>query len=282
MTRRVALSIAGSDPSGGAGIQADLKTFTALGVYGAAAITCLTVQNTGGVSAFAPVEPRLVRDQIAAVLNDLPVSHVKIGMIGSAAVAEAVAEALANFSGEVIYDPVLAAGDGHKLLPAADLKVLKSTVLERATVLTPNLPELTALSGQAATEDAEIAVAAAALFAALPRLRAMAITGGHRRPEAAEIVDLLLLKENAGEKSGEGAGLTRHEHRHPRLAGGNFHGTGCTFAAALAACHLKCGAWPEAFQLAAAFTEAAIKAGAAHRIGRGPHHPLAHQEVFRR
>lgn len=264
MPRRIVLSIAGSDPSGGAGIQADLKTFTALGVYGAAAITCLTVQNTGGMRAFSAVDPILVRRQIEAVLSDLPVSHVKIGMIGGAAVAKAVAEVLADFSGEVVYDPVLAAGDGHALLPAADLAVLKATVMNRATVLTPNLPELEILSGQPEA-------AAASLFAAYPRLRALVITGGHRREEEAEIVDLLLLKE--------GYGLTSHEQRHPRLAGGNFHGTGCTFAAALTACHLKYGSWPEAFQAATAFTEAAIRAGAELKLGHGPHHPLAHHLV---
>jgi len=263
LPRRIVLSIAGSDPSGGAGIQADLKTFTALGVYGAAAITCLTVQNTGGVRAFSAVDPILVRRQIEAVLSDLPVSHVKIGMIGGAAAAKAVAEALADFSGEVVYDPVLAAGDGHALLPAADLAVLKTTVMNRATVLTPNLPELEILSGQPE--------AAASLFTACPRLRALVITGGHRREEEAEIVDLLLLKE--------GDGLTSHEQRHPRLAGGNFHGTGCTFAAALTACHLKYGSWPEAFRQAVAFTEAAIRAGAELKLGRGPHHPLAHHLV---
>ena len=106
------LAIAGSDPSGGAGVQADVKTCTVLGVYCGAAITCITVQNTKGVRSFSPLAPELVEEQITAVLCDMPVTHIKIGMVGSAAVAAAISSALSGFSGEIICDPVLAASNG--------------------------------------------------------------------------------------------------------------------------------------------------------------------------
>ncbi|HSR35854.1 MAG TPA: hydroxymethylpyrimidine/phosphomethylpyrimidine kinase, partial [Desulfurivibrionaceae bacterium] len=174
-TPPVILSIAGSDPSGGAGIQADLKTCATLGVYGAAAITCLTVQNTTGVRSFTLLAPELVREQIRAVLDDLPVSHVKIGMVGSAAIATVIAEALADFHGEVVYDPVLRAGAGQSLLEG-EARAALSQLLARATALTPNLPELVALSGSPCATAQEITVAVVALFQAHPRLAAVVVT----------------------------------------------------------------------------------------------------------
>lgn len=271
------LSIAGSDPSGGAGIQADLKTCTALGVYGAAAITCLTVQNTLGVRYFQPLEPQLVYDQIRTVLEDLPVSHVKIGMVGTAGVAGAVAAALQGFTGEVIYDPVLLAGDGHQLFAAGDLPGLADSLLARVTVLTPNLPELATLCqvtpAAADPADEELLNRADILLDRFPNLRAVVITGGHRGQEEPMIRDLLVQRQAVG----KGRVV---ESCHPRLASSNLHGTGCTFASALAAWHLRCHDYPEAFRRASAFTLAAIRAGAGLTMGGG-NGPLGHHLLVR-
>ena len=147
------LTIAGSDPSGGAGIQADLKTFTAAGVYGAAAITSLTAQNTKGVRAVQPVAPEFVKQQVKLVLEDLPVSHIKTGMIGTAAIARILGEILHDFPGEVICDPVLSASDGAPLLEGSGLDDFKRHLLGNATVITPNLPELSKLSGMEAPDQ---------------------------------------------------------------------------------------------------------------------------------
>ena len=127
--QQIILTIAGSDPSGGAGIQADIKTFVTAGVYGAAAITSLTVQNTTGVFAVQPVEPSFIRDQISYVLADLNVSHIKIGMLGSAAAAAVISAVLADFSGEVIYDPVLVSSSGRRLFDRMDLDVALNDLL---------------------------------------------------------------------------------------------------------------------------------------------------------
>lgn len=279
------LSIAGSDPAGGAGIQADLKTCTALGVYGAAAITCVTVQNSQGVRYFEPLEQQLVYDQIRAVLVDLPISHIKIGMLGSAQVADAVAAALHDFTGVIVYDPVLKAGDGHTLLPATALQRLAADLLSKITVITPNLPELATLDrllpqppGQAPSLPAGIGAdspltAAARLLQRFPRLQAVALTGGHAEPECDELTDWLLTR-------GEGQQLKVTRVEHPRLKSGNLHGTGCTFATALAACHLLSGDYQRAMRRAVDFTSAAIKAGAGLSMGGG-NGPLAHHLVTR-
>ena len=268
----VVLSIAGSDPSGGAGIQADLKTFATLGVYGAAAVTCLTVQNTLGVRSFTPLAPLLVTEQIRAVLDDLPVSHVKIGMVGSAAIASAIAATLHDFAGEVVYDPVLKAGTGQSLL-AGEARAALAHLLDRATVLTPNLPELAALSGLPCATATEITAAATALFQRHPRLAAMAVTGGHRDEAGSEIVDLLYQRLPDGS-------LATSEHRHPRLASRNLHGTGCTFAAALAACHALGGSYEKAFREASRLVAALIEQSADLSLGHGTG-PLLHHLVRR-
>ncbi|MDX1777027.1 MAG: hydroxymethylpyrimidine/phosphomethylpyrimidine kinase, partial [Desulfobulbales bacterium] len=141
-TLQVALSIAGSDPSGGAGIQADVKTFTAIGVYCGAAITSLTVQNTRGVFAVQPVDPVFVGKQIDTVLRDLAVSHIKIGMLGSAAVALSVCDTLADFNGEIIYDPVLVSSSGQQLIDKEGYGGFREQLLNICTVITPNITEL--------------------------------------------------------------------------------------------------------------------------------------------
>ncbi|MDH3392927.1 MAG: hydroxymethylpyrimidine/phosphomethylpyrimidine kinase, partial [Desulfobulbaceae bacterium] len=174
------LSIAGSDPSGGAGIQADLKTFTSIGVYGAAAITSLTTQNTMGVSGITVLPPELVRKQITEVLADLTVSHVKIGMVGSEETAIAIVEALRDFDGEVIYDPVIRSTSGKALCEENTPLTLAEHIVTRATVLTPNIPELAMLSGQS-PDDLNLTgtESVTGLFNRFPNLAALALIGGH-------------------------------------------------------------------------------------------------------
>ncbi|OQX10757.1 MAG: hypothetical protein BWK76_20175 [Desulfobulbaceae bacterium A2] len=223
------LVIAGSDPGGGAGIQADIKTINSLGVYVAAAITCVTVQGSGGIRRAETLPPDLVRDQITAVLNDQVISHVKIGMLGNATTVSAVAEALAGFTGEVIIDPMLNATSGGCLLAPEAVDVLWRELLPLATVLTPNLPELEALTNTSGLcDDAATEAAVTTLFQRLPRLRVVVVKDGHGS-------NPLLVRDRCWYRKADGLGHWIHEHtRHP---GHNTHGTGCTFASAFAATH---------------------------------------------
>ncbi len=220
---RVALTIAGSDSGGGAGIQADLKAFAARGVHGTSAITAITAQNTTGVSAIHEVPPEIVLAQIRAVLADIPVDAVKLGMLGSRAVTLAVAEALADLPDgvPVVVDPVMVAESGAQLLDADARQALIERILPHASVLTPNLPEARALLGLAAQggeEGEEAERLARGLLALGPA--AVVLTGGHR--EAA--TDLLLVR------GGEPVAIPG-----PRHPDGAAHGSGCTHASALAA-----------------------------------------------
>ena len=268
---RAILSIAGSDPSGGAGIQADLKTFTAIGVYGGAAITCLTAQNSLGVYSYLPVAPEFIKKQIHLVLADLPVSHIKTGMLGTDEIAGAMAETLHNFSGEIFCDPVLTASDGHELFRKTEGDTGLQALLHISTVLTPNLPELATLTGQKLETPQEAVEAAAALLARYPKLRAIALTGGHIREQTGEVEDFLILQQASGHKI--------LSAKHPRIATRNTHGTGCTFASAFAAYHLLHGNYQEAFFKAVAFMDTVLRQSANLALGRGKG-PLAHH-LFR-
>jgi hydroxymethylpyrimidine/phosphomethylpyrimidine kinase len=236
---RTALTIAGSDSGAGAGIQADLKTFAAHGVYGTSAITAITAQNTQRVSAFDAVSAELVRQQIEAVMSDLGADAAKTGMLPSAAVVEAVARAIADFDIPfVVVDPVMLAKSGDGLADDAAVAAMKASLLPEAFVVTPNIPEAERLSGLTIATDDDRREAARRIHALGPSL--VIIKGGHflagpppvdtdsdgTRP--AEIVDLLY------------DGHDFVEFRHERVPGTHTHGTGCTFAAALAA-HLACG-----------------------------------------
>jgi hydroxymethylpyrimidine kinase/phosphomethylpyrimidine kinase len=258
---RAVLSIAGSDPSGGAGIQADLKTFASLEVYGSAAISCLTVQNSLGVYRVQPVAPELVREQIRRVLADLPVSHIKTGMIGTAAVAAVVGECLADFNGIVVCDPVLKASDGHDLLLADNPAELASRIIGNATALTPNFEEFLTLTGLDSDDDKDIAAAATGMFYRYPRLEAIIVKGGHRREEHSVITDLLFLRN--------GRNIRTVVAERDRIKTGNSHGTGCTFASALAAYHLKTDDWQQAFQLAGEYVGQLLKLSAGRKMGHG-------------
>ncbi|MGH7893043.1 MAG: bifunctional hydroxymethylpyrimidine kinase/phosphomethylpyrimidine kinase [Candidatus Binatia bacterium] len=215
----VVLSIAGSDPSGGAGIQADLKTFLACGVYGAAVVTSLTAQNTVGVRARRDVAPEFVAAQLDAVLDDLPVAAVKTGMLPSAGVVAVVAERLdARRVQALVVDPVLVATSGDALADAPALYAVRERLLPLAAVVTPNLVEAEALTGRPVRTLDEMRQAARALVAM--GARAALVKGGHLPDRACDVL------------ATEG---TIHELDAPRIGTGPTHGTGCTLSAAIAA-----------------------------------------------
>jgi hydroxymethylpyrimidine/phosphomethylpyrimidine kinase len=251
----IAVSIAGSDSGGGAGIQADLKTFSALGVYGATVITALTAQNTLGVAAIHDVPADFVTAQIDAVFSDLAVDAVKIGMLSQPAVIQAVAAGLARYGMEkVVLDPVMVAASGDPLIADASVETLIGELLPRVLLVTPNLPEAARLLGVRQAEDEAAVIAQAE---ALRRLGAKAVLlkGGHGT--GAESADYLLTE--AG-----GQWL-----RAPRIATTNSHGTGCTLSSAIAAGLAKGVALEDAVAAAKHYITAAIAASDRLSIGRG-------------
>jgi hydroxymethylpyrimidine/phosphomethylpyrimidine kinase len=254
MSAAVALTIAGSDSSGGAGVAADLKTFAALGVYGACAITALTAQNTTGVVAIHDVPPAFVTAQIDAVFSDLDVGAVKIGMLANAAVVEAVAAALARRRARnVVLDPVLAATSGEKLLaPEATARLRE--LIARVRVVTPNLPEAAILLAAPVAHDERQMQAQAQELLGLGA-QAVLIKGGHL--DGDESVDLLV----------DAHGSERFAAR--RIATKNTHGTGCTLAAAIAAGLAKGLSLHQAVREAKLYVSAAIAAADRLAIGSG-------------
>ena len=213
----IALTIAGSDSSGGAGIQADLKTFSALGVYGASVITALTAQNTRGVDGIHDVPPEFVARQIDSVFSDLAVNAVKIGMLSQPAIIAAVAAGLDRHGARnVVLDPVMIAASGAALLVPEAVETLRRVLVPKALLVTPNLPEAAALTGRPVSTASEMRDAARALTDM--GARAALVKGGHL-PDAA--VDVLW------------DGVSFHELTAPRVPG-IFHGTGCTLSAAIA------------------------------------------------
>jgi hydroxymethylpyrimidine/phosphomethylpyrimidine kinase len=257
----IAVTIAGSDSGGGAGIQADLKTFSALGVYGASVVTALTAQNTAGVSGIHDVPPDFIAAQMDAVFSDLNVAAVKVGMLSQPAVIETVAQRLDHWrAANIVLDPVMVATSGDRLLTPAAIDVLKRVLIPRALVITPNLPEAAALL------DLPLAETEAAMREQGERLltlgaRAVLIKGGHG--EGAESVDLLV----------EPTCCTRLAA--VRILTRNTHGTGCTLSSALAAGLAK------GMELAAAVTEAktfvsAAIAGSQRLVVGSGHGPVHH------
>ena len=214
-----AMTIAGSDSGGGAGIQADLKTFAALGVYGASALTAITAQNTVAVTAVHELPVDLIAAQIDAVVTDIGVDAVKTGMLSSAAIVETVAAAVQRHAlTNLVVDPVMIAKSGDALLRPEAVNALRDRLLPLAAVVTPNLPEAETLTGLSITTDADIRRAAERIVGR--GARAVVVKGGHRDGPA---VDLFY------------DGVRFQEFTAPRLDTRNTHGTGCTFAAALAA-----------------------------------------------
>lgn len=255
---KVALTIAGSDSGGGAGIQADLKTFAAHGVYGTSAITAVTAQNTTGVVAWQAIPADLVTAQIEAVASDIGCDAVKTGMLATAAVVEAVAAAIASLDlPRVVVDPVMVAKSGDTLLEADAVAAMKAELLPRASVITPNIPEAEALTGLRITTPEAMREAARQLMALGPA--AVLVKGGHLADP--DIVDVLF------------DGHAFHELRGPRVATRNTHGTGCTFAAALCSGLAKGHPLVDAARRAQRYVAAAMRHGP--ELGRG-HRPLDH------
>ncbi len=260
------LAIAGSDPSGGAGIQADLKTMTMIGVYSAAAITCLTVQNAKGVQDILPLEPDFIHKQIEAVIDDHAVSHIKIGMLGNTGIVEMVSELLPTFKGDVIFDPVLAASSGEALLTTDCLECIKTKLLPNTTYLTPNRHELKSLTGRTVMTDKDGIECAESLLAKYPTMKGIIVKGGHFDEEKATISDYLILQTGLHVKS------TRQ-----RIASNNLHGTGCTFASAFSSYLLLGNSAEKAFKKAGDFMENVILAGRDKLISKSDSNgPLLH------
>ncbi len=255
------LSIAGSDSGGGAGIQADLKTFAALGCYGMTAITALTAQNTCGVRAIHGVPPQMLRDQIDAVMEDIGVHAVKIGMLHAPEIVRTVAEAIDRHSMKnIVFDPVMVATSGAVLIDQAAMEVLVRELFPRVAVITPNLDEAALLVGRPLNSAEDMEQAALSLLA--QGAHAVLLKGGHLPGET--VIDLLVT--HTGEKIWMKA---------PRIHSPNTHGTGCTLSSAMAA-HLALGAsLVEAVQRARAYVRDALQAGSQVRTGRGSG-PLNH------
>jgi hydroxymethylpyrimidine/phosphomethylpyrimidine kinase len=265
MTIPVALTIAGSDSSGGAGIQADLKTFAALGVYGASVITALTAQNTQGVSGIHLVPAAFVTAQIDAVFADLDVKAVKLGMVAQLATIDAIVAGLKRWSPQhIVLDPVMVATSGDRLLPPEAVVALRSKLIPLAALITPNLPEAAALLGEA------VASGEAAIESQGRRLLAMGcpavlIKGGHG--QGTESIDYLVSDGGTIALAG------------PRIATQNTHGTGCSLSSAIAAGLAKGEDMVSAVRHAKTWVTAAIAAADRLGVGHG-HGPIHHFHAF--
>jgi hydroxymethylpyrimidine/phosphomethylpyrimidine kinase len=265
MMTRIALTIAGSDSSGGAGIQADLATFAARGVYGASVITAVTAQNTRGVSAVHAIPADIVAAQVDAVLSDLAVGAVKTGMVFSAAIIVAIADALERYPRRpLIVDPVMIATSGDRLIDASAAETLIKRLFPLSSCVTPNLAEAAALT-QTPLAQTDAGIHAQALRILAMGASAVLIKGGHGSD--ADSVDHLVTRDGA------------HRFAGLRINTRNTHGTGCTLSAAIAAEMAKGHALPDAVDTAKRYLTRAIAAGAARNIGHG-HGPVHHFHAF--
>lgn len=255
------LSIAGSDSGGGAGVQADLKTFAALGCFGMTAITALTAQNTQGVRAIHGIPPEMLGDQIDAVVEDIGVDAVKIGMLHSPATVSAVAAAIDRHRlTQLVLDPVMVATSGAVLIDTPAIAALVSQLFHRVAIVTPNLDEAALLVGRPITDEGAMALAAEELIEM--GASAVLLKGGHLRGDM--VSDLLLLR-----------GAAPLWMRAGRIATANTHGTGCTLSSAIAAYLAHGMQLTAAVDAARAYVRGALKAGAAVRTGKGSG-PLNH------
>jgi len=263
----IALTIAGSDSSGGAGIQADLKAFSAFGVYGASVITALTAQNTRGVSAVEAISPGFIVAQMEAVLSDLDVGAIKTGMLANAAVVEAVAARLASAPPlPVVVDPVMVATSGDVLLEPAAIEAVKSRLTPLALLLTPNLPEAARMLGATeATSETEAIAQARALHGL--GCKAVLLKGGHGSGDLA--VDILC----------DANGVQRFVK--PKVDTRHTHGTGCTLSAAIAALLARGATMREAVERAKDYVWQGLVAGQSLGVGRG-NGPVDHLYAIRR
>ncbi len=269
----VILTIAGFDPSSGAGVTADIKTIAAHGCYGVACITAMTVQSTTGVRRVEAVDPGLVTETLEELAKDLPVAAVHVGMLGTAKVVKAVAEFLGKRSGKaklpnVVLDPILKSSSGADLLDASGAKLLIEKLVPLVDVITPNVDEAAALTGRKVSDLEEMRAAAARLHEM--GSQAVVITGGHLE----KAIDLLTFRSKAG--------LEEEVFKAERQKSNSTHGTGCAFATAIA-CHLAMDrGLAEATLLAKTFVTAAIAAGHPLGHGTGPVHHLYRMNEQRR
>ncbi len=264
MTTIKLLTIAGSDSGGGAGIQADLKTFSALGGYGMTVITALTAQNTMGVQGVYPVPPEFVEQQLDSVLGDIGVDAIKIGMLANAKIIKAVADRLREHQvNQIVLDPVMVATSGDRLLQASAVDALRKELLPLATIITPNIPEAEDLLETKLDSDDELEQAASALLAQGPR--AVLIKGGHGK--SANCDDILAYQSETG-PAFEWIKTTRVKTQ-------NTHGTGCTLSSAIAAYMGHGLPLPEAVRAAKDYITKAIQSAAQRKLGNG-HGPVDH------
>ena len=255
------LSIAGSDSGGGAGIQADLKTFSALGCFGMTAITALTAQNTVGVSGIHAVPPQFLKAQLCAVLDDIGVDAVKIGMLHAPEIVRVVAWAIDHYRiAHVVLDPVMVATSGDRLIEEATVDVLRRELFPRASVITPNLDEAALLLGRPLASQADLDQAASDLLA--QGARAVLLKGGHLPGN--QVVDVLATAAQPWLRLSS-----------PRIPSLNVHGTGCTLSSAIASYLARGLELPQAVERGRDFVLQAIRCGADVQTGRG-HGPLCH------
>lgn len=254
----VALTIAGSDPSGGAGLQADLKTFHQFGVYGEAIPTLITVQNSVRVSRVEVLSAELVREQMEAVLEDIPPAAAKTGALGSAEIVRIVARAAAGWSFPLVVDPVMVSTHGRRLLSEEAVEVFCQELLPRAALLTPNVPEAEVITGMAIRSAGDLRRAACRMREM--GARAVLIKGGHREESA---TDVLCAPADAGSCEWREFAATRLETRHT-------HGTGCTYSAAITAALARGDGLLEAVARAKRFIHEAIRTNPGLGHGAGP------------
>lgn len=265
MTRqyRRALTIAGSDPSGGAGLQADLKTFSALGCYGTSVVVAVVDENTVGVTGVHPVPVEFVTGQIRSVLDDVGTDAIKIGMLHSSELIVAVRDTLARYDvRDIVLDPVMVATSGDPLLEADAVATLRDELIPHARVITPNIPEAELLLGHAVSAQSELPDAARQLSALCGGVSVF-LKAGHLSD--AELIDIFYNAETGRET----------ELKSRRLDTPNTHGTGCTLSSALAASLAKGMDLDSAARAAKEYIARAIEAGAAYSIGHG-HGPVHH------
>ena len=256
-TRR-ALTIAGSDSGGGAGIQADLKTFQALGVWGMSAITAVTVQNTKGVSGYEELSPQTVSEQIRAVVTDIGVDAAKTGMLASAAIIDAVADAIGDTRvPNLVVDPVFVSKHGHPLLQDDAVEALRTRILPLATVVTPNLPEAAGLAGFPVATDQDMERAGRAILDLGPQ--AVLVKGGHL--EGRDATDLLVTPEGVQPFASE------------RIDTPHTHGTGCVLSAAIAGYLARGDSLVDAVGKGKTFVAEAIRSALQIGAGIGPVDP---------
>ena len=253
----IVLTIAGSDSSGGAGIQADLKTFSALGVYGASAITAITAQNTQGVHSQCALNPQIVYDQIIAVIDDLHPSFVKVGMLSNVDIVFAVVEALGKYSLPIVLDPVMVSTSGHRLLSVEAQEVVKKKLLPMSMLVTPNIPEMKALTNMPLSTNEE--KEKAALYLMNYGAKAILLKGGH---EESDVKADILFSNTAN-------GIKTSIFTSETIVTSNIHGTGCTLSSAITAFMARGFCLEEAVTEAKKYITKAIRYGSDITIGHG-------------